>query len=109
MKDEIARIREVEPEHAADMQRILDSATVVEPPAELPKEVLFGMTVDVRHAEDHSRTFRIVGVDEIETDPNGVSWLSPNGKSLLGSVVGQRVMLSVDGEPTNFTVTRIYY
>src|ERR1043166_2019400 len=107
LKAELAGIGDTQPERAAEIERILDSATIIEPPPEFPEEVVFGATVELRSAEGHSRTCRIVGVDEIESDSNCVSWMSPIGKSLLGAVTGQRVTLDVDGETKAFTIVRI--
>jgi transcription elongation GreA/GreB family factor len=107
MEMEIEEIRETEPQRAAQIRRILDTAMIVKPPTDHPEEVLFGTSVEVRNADGHSRTFRIVGVDEVEFDSSFVSWISPIGKSLLGAVVGQRVMLDLYGEPTAFRVIRI--
>jgi transcription elongation GreA/GreB family factor len=107
MKAKVAEIRDTEPERAADIQRILDSATIMEPSTDLPEEIVFGTTVEVRDAEGHPRTFRIVGLDEIESDPSHVSWVSPIGRSLLGAVTGQRVMLDVEGKTKPFTIARI--
>ena len=109
LKGELAGIGDTQSERAAEIQRILDSATIVDPPSEPPEEVLFGTAVEVQNAEGHSRMFRIVGVNEIELDPSYVSWMSPIGKSLLGVVVGQRAMLNVDGEFTAFTIVRIHH
>jgi transcription elongation GreA/GreB family factor len=108
-RSELAGIGDTQSERAAEIRRILDSASIVEPSTETLAEVLFGSVVEVRNAEGHSRTFRIVGVDEIEFDPSYVSWMSPIGKTLLGSVVGQRVMLNVVDESTAFTIARIHH
>jgi transcription elongation factor GreB len=107
MEEEIEKIRGTEPQRAAEIRGILDSATIVKPSTDLPEEVLFGTSVEVRNAEGHSRTFRIVGVDEVEFDSSCVSWMSPIGKSLLGAAVGERVMLNLNGEPTAFRIIRI--
>ena len=109
LKSELAGMSDTQSERAAEIQRILDSATIVEPPTELPEEVVFGATVELCNAGGHSRTYRIVGVDEIESDPGCLSWMSPVGKSLLGAVTGQRVMLDADGETKAFTIVRISY
>lgn len=107
LEAELAVIRDVEPKRAADIQRILASATIVQPSTELPEEVLFGTAVEVRDAEGEARTFWVVGVDEIGNDSSYVSWMSPIGKSLLGAVAGQRVMLDIGGEAKAFTIVRI--
>ena len=107
LESEHAGIGNTQSERAAEIQRILDSATIVKPSTGLPEEVLFGTSVEVRSADGNSRAFRIVGVDEVEFDPTWVSWLSPIGKSLLGAVVGQRVRLDVEDEARAFTIVRI--
>ena len=107
LKSELAGICDTQSERAAEIQRILDSATIVERPTELPEGVVFGTAVELCNAGGHSRTYRIVGVNEVESDSSCVSWMSPIGKSLLGAVTGQRVLLDVYEETKAFTIVGI--
>ena len=109
LEAELALLPEMGCDRAAELSRILQSATIVEPPADPPEGAVFGAKVELRDAEGISRSYRITGVDEISCDDSWVSWISPIGKSLLGSVPGQRVAIDVDGQNTTFTVVRIDY
>ena len=78
-------------ERVAELERILGSVTVVEPPAAGSSEVAFGATVTVERPNGCSETFTIVGVDELDFFEDGVSWVSSLGKALLGSELNGRV------------------
>jgi transcription elongation GreA/GreB family factor len=78
---------------AAEMRRMLESATVVPERDEPPDEVLFGTTATVRNSGGELAQYRIVGVDETRLAPGWVSWVSPLGRALIGVQVGQRVHL----------------
>src|SRR6188472_1375462 len=57
----------------AELFRVLDSATVVEP-TEDANQIAFGARVTVRSAAGEERRFHIVGIDELELFPDAVSW-----------------------------------
>ncbi len=80
-------------QRAAELRRLLDSATIVPAHETPPEEVLFGVTVTVRHREGGLATYRIVGVDETRLDPGWVSWVSPLARALIGMKTGNRVHL----------------
>lgn len=77
----------------AEIERILTSATVVDPPEAPSNSVAFGAAVTVEYANGNTETYRVVGVDELDLEPNAVSWISPIGKTLLAAELGQRVNL----------------
>ncbi len=79
------------------LEQTLGSATIVEPPTH-PEAVVFGTTVTLRTADGSSATYRVVGVDEVELHPGGVSWVSPLGRTLLGAEVGSRVLLDANAK-----------
>ena len=106
---ELAGLPATEKERAAEIERILASATIVEPPTGRPTGAVFGAKVEVRDQGGSVGYFRVVGVDEVNLEPGWVSWTSPIGRSLLGVEPGQRVTLEVDGESRRFTVVRIDY
>jgi transcription elongation factor GreB len=78
-----------------DLQQILQSAVVVLPPAEHDGRVRFGARVTVRNPSGETSTYRIVGVDETNFDPDAVSWLSPIARALMNASVGQRVQFEI--------------
>ncbi|MCE9614740.1 MAG: GreA/GreB family elongation factor [Lentisphaerae bacterium] len=75
------------------LQASLRTAEVVRPPAEPPVQVRFGTTVTVRDSRGRQQRYRIVGVDETDTDRGWVSWRSPVATALLKSRVGDCVLL----------------
>jgi transcription elongation GreA/GreB family factor len=77
----------------------------VEPHA-LPDAAVFGSTVTVRTVDGTLITQRIVGVDEVDFHPGGVSWISALGKALLGTELGQRLILD-DATMADATVVKI--
>ena len=129
MRDELARLVEVErPSIAAatgkpgeierrsavdariaEIQQVLGSAVVVEPPAPPWDEVRFGATVRTRDRGGETVTYRIVGVDETDLDQDHVSWLSPVAKALLNGRIGQRVRLRLPGDDEELEITDIRY
>lgn len=88
----------------AELEGILESATIVNP-SERSEEVAFGVTVTLRSATDELKSYRIVGVDEIDLEPHNVSWVSAIGKALLGAKRGQ--MMRLPEEQARWTVAKI--
>ncbi|HEV7868660.1 MAG TPA: GreA/GreB family elongation factor [Chthoniobacteraceae bacterium] len=98
LRQKIARLQSAgEDEAAAAAERILDSATIIEPPAVAMEVVTLGATVTVLVDDGSEETFRIVGVDEVEFEESAVSWVSPIGRALLGAERGERVPMAGNG------------
>ena len=94
------------PERVTDLEQILGSVTEVAPPANPTREIAFGSTITVENPDGEQRTFTVVGVDELEFEPDGVSWVSPLGKSLLAAELGQSVLV---GEEKLGKVVKVEY
>lgn len=94
-QDELTRLRTAgdDAERIAEIEGILGSIKVVDPPDAQSQSVAFGATVTVSDAEGKSETYTIVGVDELEFEPDAVSWISPLGKALLAADLGDRITL----------------
>ncbi|WP_395745191.1 GreA/GreB family elongation factor [Prosthecobacter sp.] len=90
---------------AEELQDLLGSATIVQP-SEQPDTAVFGVRVTLRSEAGEMKSLRIVGVDEVNLEPDQVSWVSPAGKALLGARVGQRVSLEPPRQP-RWTVTAL--
>ena len=80
-------------DRTTELKRILGSVKIVEPPDGSSKSVSFGATVSLRDPHDKTETHTIVGVDELDLEPDAVSWISPLGKALLASQLGDRITL----------------
>ncbi|MEX0798596.1 MAG: GreA/GreB family elongation factor, partial [Bacteriovoracaceae bacterium] len=77
------RLREIDSRLRFLAKRLKD-AVVVDPVTISGEHVKFGATVEVLENEKLSKTYFIVGQDEIDPQLNKVSWKSPIGRALLG-------------------------
>src|SRR5213078_254006 len=77
----------------AELEQILASVHVVDPPDALSNSVTFGATVTVKDKKGRTETYTIVGVDELDLEPDAVSWISPIGKALLAADKGDWITL----------------
>lgn len=96
--DRLRRAGSVEAKRVAELERILTSVTVVEPPEDdSERSASFGARVTVRDSEEREKTFRILGVDELDHEPDSISWVSAVGRILLAAKLGERVILPETG------------
>ena len=95
LRDELEKIRAAEPggERAMELRQILGSVQVIDSPDELSKGISFGGTVTLRDKKGAPETYTILGVDELDLEPDGVSWISPIGKALLNAEIGDWITL----------------
>ncbi len=87
----------------------LDAAQVVDPLQTKSDKIQFGATVDILDEEGNTRSYSIVGVDEVDTSKGHISWQSPIGKNLLGKAVGDEVLVKVPAGEMIFEVILIKY
>lgn len=128
IEEELKHLREVErpravtsndPAKAELLQKIemriayldqsLLAAEVVQPPAQSDGKVRFGATVMVRDKKGVETKYRIVGVDETDTDRDWVSWRSPVAKALLNASVGQRVKFQIPAGMQEWEIVAVDY
>ena len=95
LRDELEKCRATEPggERATELQEILSSVQVIDPPSESSKGVIFGATVTLKDKKGVRETYTILGVDELDLEPDGISWISPIGKALLNAEIGDWITL----------------
>ena len=92
------------------LSKRLDAALVVDPLEQKRRDkVFFGATVLVEDEEGETRSFRIVGVDEVEGAAGDISWRSPIGEALLGKDLGDTVLVRWHAGTRELTITRIDY
>jgi transcription elongation GreA/GreB family factor len=84
------RLRHVERDRRYFAAR-LATATVVDPAAGEADRAGFGATVVVREPDGRRRRLTIVGEDEADREAGRLSWVSPLGRALDGSRVGDTV------------------
>jgi len=95
LRDELNKLRATNAisERIIELEQILASGHVVDPPSGPSKSVTFGATVTVKDKEGATETFTIVGVDELDFERDAVSWISPVGKALLAADMGDWIKL----------------
>jgi transcription elongation factor GreB len=80
-------------ERVVDLEQILASVQVVDPPDPASNSVAFGATVTVKDKKGRTETHTVVGVDELDLEPDAVSWISPIGKALQAADMGDWITL----------------
>ena len=96
LRDELQRLRagKTVSERVTELEQILASVHVVDPPDAPSNSVTFGATVTVKDKKGATETLTIVGVDELNFERDAVSWISPLGKALLAAEMGNWVKLA---------------
>jgi transcription elongation factor GreB len=89
-RDELNNLRAANAsgERIIELEQILASGHVVDPPNAPSNSVTFGATVTVTDKEGATETFTVVGVDELNFARDAVSWISTVGKALLAADIG---------------------
>ena len=95
LRDELQKLRasNAVDERVIELEQILASVHVVDPPDPASNSVAFGATVTVNDAKGLTETYTVVGVDELDLKPDAVSWISPIGKALLAADMGHSIRL----------------
>ena len=66
-------------------------------------------TPEYANAAGAERVVSIVGTDEVDLNRNHISWVSPLGRALMKSVVGDSVVLQLPGGTEHLTVLEVRY
>ena len=95
LREELQKLRVANAvsERVTELEQIVASIHVVDPPDALSNSVGFGATVTVNDRKGRTETFTVVGVDELDLEPDAVSWISPIGKALLAADMGNWITL----------------
>ncbi len=91
------------------LRRTLPTAEIVPPPPPPHESVRFGAFVTVRDSRGEEETFRIVGLDEVDTERDWISWLSPLARALLNAQLGQRIQLQLPGGRRDLEIVAVRY
>lgn len=103
------RLREID-KRVRFLSSRIDIAVVVDPTSVKSEKVQFGATVTIADEDDGlERVVSIVGVDEINTEKNQISWRSPLGSSLIGKVVGDTISVRIPIGTKSYEIIDIEY
>ena len=87
------RMREID-RRIRFLTKRLEAAVVVDPETREPTDqVFFSATVALLRGDGSEQTVKIVGVDEIDTAANKISWVSPLARCLMKAREGDEVVL----------------
>jgi transcription elongation factor GreB len=89
-------------------QRI-EMAQVVDPRSVSADKVLFGATVTILNEQNESKTYQIVGEDEIDVSRGKISWKSPLAKALLNRKQGEEALIHKPTGDSLVEIIRIEY
>lgn len=87
----------------------LESAEVIDPTTIKAEEVRFGATVNLLYESGATKTYSIVGVDEIDVKKGRISWVSPLGSALLKAKKGDSITLRLPKGEEEIEIVDIQY
>jgi transcription elongation factor GreB len=103
------RLREVD-RRLSHLSRIMKSAKVVDPSAQVSREqVRFGATVELADEDDERRTLTVVGDDEADASNGRIGWSAPLARALIGAKVGDERIVRLPSGEKRYDVIRITY
>lgn len=102
------RLREID-RRLRFLSNRLNDALIINPEDIKSDKVQFGACVEVVDEENKAKTYYIVGVDEIDTKNNLISWRSPIGSALIGKQVGDIVLIQTPQNEFEFEIISIQY
>lgn len=93
--------------NAARMKEDLDKATIVRPDEVDTKSVSFGNKVTLRSADDTVEEYVLLGPWESDPEEGVISYLSPLGRELLNSKMGDKLEFSINERKYQYSVEGI--
>ncbi|MFW5717975.1 MAG: transcription elongation factor GreA, partial [Spirochaetota bacterium] len=93
--------------NAARMKEDLDKATIVRPDDVDTKSVSFGNKVTLRSADDTVEEYVLLGPWESNPEEGVISYLSPLGRELLNSKMGDKLEFSINERKYQYSVEGI--
>ena len=102
------KLREID-RRIRHLSKSLDSAVVVDNSGRALDRVFFGATVTIRSKSAGEREVTIVGIDELDSGDERVSWRCPLATALLKSTVGDVVSVRTPRGPERLEVVAIRY
>ncbi len=91
------------------LEESLQSAEIIGRPRGRTDVVRFGACVTVRESNESQTSYRIVGVDETDTDENRVSWMSPIARALLNRKRGEKIRFKFPSGEETLEIISISY
>jgi transcription elongation factor GreB len=102
------RLREID-SRIRFLTKRLENAVVINPNEITSTKIQFGATVTVVDEDGNEKTYTIVGIDEVNTQKNHISWKSPIGNSLIGKAHGESTIVRAPSGEIELEIIKIWY
>jgi transcription elongation factor GreB len=102
------RLREIDT-RVRHLRRRLDGMVIVSAPPSDPQRVFFGARVTLEAQDGSERSHRIVGPDEFDKEPDGISLDAPLARALLGKALDAEVSVALSGGDARYVIVEISY
>ena len=102
------RLREIDA-RVRHLRKRLEGMVVVDEPPSDPRRVFFGARVTLEASSGATHDYRIIGPDEFDQEPGGISMDAPLARALLGKVPARRGQRALPGGEQEFTIVAITY
>lgn len=102
------RLREID-RRLRFLSKRMANMEIVDPAKQSASRVLFGAQVTVEDEAGAQKTYRIVGVDEVNPSTGDISWISPMARALLNHVVGDVVTVKSPAGERDYEIIAIEY
>ena len=103
------RMREID-RRIRFLTKRMEAAQVVDPETrEATDQIFFGATVTLLRGNGSEQTVKIVGIDEIDTAQNKISWISPLARCLIKAREGDEVSLNTPEGREDIEILEVAY
>ena len=103
------RMREID-RRIRFLTKRLEAEQVVDPETrEATDQIFFGATVTLLRGNGSEQTVKIVGIDEIDTAQNKISWISPLARCLIKAREGDEVSLNTPEGREDIEILEVAY
>jgi transcription elongation factor GreB len=102
------RLREIDA-RVRHLRKRLEGMVVVSAPPSDPRRVFFGAHVTLETRSGATLDYRIVGPDEFDHEPGGISMDAPLARALLGKALDAEVSVALAGGEQGYTIVGIEY
>ena len=102
------RLREIDA-RVRHLRKRLEGMVVVNQAPSDPRRVFFGARVTLETPAGETRAYRIVGPDEFDQEPGGISMDAPLARALLGKALEAEVTVSLPTGDECYLIAAISY
>ena len=102
------RLREIDT-RVRHLRKRLEGMVVVSAPPSDPQRVFFGARVTLETGAGEQRSYRIVGPDEFDQEPGGISMDAPLARALLGRSLDDAITVALASGAQTYTIVAIEY